>query len=85
MVMRDSVVVQLELGLYPGEPWQGRSPRGLTRVHLGVILKPEAEKSVSDLVLDPCQYDLFPAAIKDLPPHIWGGSPSLLPLKGRSR
>ncbi len=33
---------QLELDLFPGEPWGGRAPRGLTRVRLGLIFKAEA-------------------------------------------
>ncbi len=39
MVLHDSD--QLELDLFPGEPWQGRSPRALTRVGVGFIFKPE--------------------------------------------
>ena len=38
---------QLELGLFVHEPWEGRSPRALTRGHLGVILTDEGEKSTS--------------------------------------
>ncbi len=50
---------QLSLRLFPGEPWEGRSPRGLTRVGLGLILKAQAVKSASDF-RDPLQLDLFP-------------------------
>ena len=39
-------------------PWRGMSPRGLTRVAAGLILKAQAAKSVSEFV-DPAQYDLF--------------------------
>ena len=49
---------QLELGLYVDEPWEGRSPRGLTRGHLGIILKPEAAKHERYFV-DPDQLDMF--------------------------
>ena len=48
---------QLELGLFRGEPWGGRSPRGLTRAHLGVILKPRGKKSMS-AIPDPMQLEL---------------------------
>ncbi len=50
---------QLRCDLFPQEPWDGRSPRGLTRVGLGVILKPGGVESVSD-VLDPLQVLMFP-------------------------
>ena len=76
---------QLELwagpdGLSPEEmklPWAGRSPRGLTRVHLGLILKPRGVKSVSDL-FEPIQIDLWPAKFEK-PPEQYRGAPSLLP------
>ena len=42
-------------------PWGGQSPRALTRVGSGLILKPEAQKSMSDLDLDPSQLELWPA------------------------
>ena len=38
-------------------PWRGKSPRELTRVGLGLILKPGGVKSVSDFV-DPEQLEL---------------------------
>ena len=37
--------MQLELDLWPGEPWGGRSPRGLTRVGLGLIFKPQGVRA----------------------------------------
>ena len=55
-------------------PWQGRSPRVLTRAYLGVILKPEAQKD-DRFFVDPSQVDLFPAAIQELPRY--GGAPSI--------
>ncbi len=58
-------------------PWEGRSPRALTRVALGLILKTRGEKSVSE-VIDPEQYDLFDA--ERAPPGLWEGAPTLLPL-----
>jgi len=50
---------QLELDLFPGEPWNGRSPRGLTRVGLGLIFTALADgaRVTSE---DAAQLDLFP-------------------------
>jgi len=61
-------------------PWQGRSPRGLTRVALGVILKAQAGKSMSDFVSDENQYDLW-VSIKRLP-WVYQGAPLLRDLEG---
>ncbi len=59
------------------EPWGGRSPRDLTRVGLGIILKPRGQKSISDLLS--AQLDLFDVADEDAP-SLWEGAPTLLPL-----
>jgi len=40
-------------------PWNGRSPRALTRGHRRFILKAQADKSMGDFV-DPAQGDLWP-------------------------
>ena len=76
---------QLSLALEGEErlriPWDGRSPRALTRVGLSLIFKAQAAKSTSDFSIDPGQYDLFRAAIKGRPQY--GGAPSLLPLPPR--
>ncbi len=48
---------QLELRLSPGVPWDGRSPRGLTRGAMGVILK--AGAGGHEPVADPLQLELF--------------------------
>ncbi len=78
---------QLELGLFRGEPWEGRSPRGLTRGHLGVILKPEAAKSTS-AIRDPLQVNLFERrlaqgkGVEGRRPEA-PCAPTLLPLKPR--
>ena len=48
----DEVEQQLWLPLFLDEPWEGRSPRGLTRGRLGLILTQEGEKSTSAF-LDP--------------------------------
>ncbi len=73
---------QLRLALFLDEPWDGRSPRALTRGYVGLIFKAQADKSVSGLV-DPRQIEIWPTK-KNGPPHVWGGSPSLLPLVGGS-
>jgi len=51
--------VQLELNLFPDEPWGGHSPRGLTRVGLGLIFKARATEA-RVIFEDPMQMDLFP-------------------------
>ena len=76
---------QLQL-VFEGEeivrvPWDGRSPRALTRVGLSLIFKAQAAKSTSDFSIDPDQYDLFGDA-KTGPPR-YEGAPSLLPLPRR--
>ena len=53
------VAEQLELGLFAGVPWEGRSPRVLTRGSMGLILKPEAAKARATFV-DPDQIEMFP-------------------------
>jgi len=53
------VVEQLELGLFPNEPWEGRSPRVLTRGHLGVIFKPQGVRA-RVVFSDRSQLELFP-------------------------
>ncbi len=50
---------QLELRLFPGEPWEGVSPRGLTRGHLGLIFKPQGVRARAFLY-DPNQLELWP-------------------------
>jgi len=55
-------------------PWQGRSPRGLTKARKVVFLRREPLKDERFFV-DPDQIDLFPAAIKG-PPR-YEGAPSL--------
>ncbi len=74
-----------QLQLFEGEderlaalPWGGRSPRALTRVGLGLILKAQAKKSVSDFVRDPRQLDFWLAEEKA--PRVYRGAPLLLPL-----
>ncbi len=72
---------QLSLALF-GEvdparaaPWLGRSPRSLTASYKRFILKPRAQKSVSDFVTDENQYDLW-LTVKRAP-VIYTGAPCL--------
>ena len=58
---RDSY--QLEFDLFPGVPWQGRSPRVLTRGYLGVIFNQRGEKH-ERLFRDPNQLELWPTEQK---------------------
>ncbi len=69
---------QLELRLFPGEPWDGRSPRALTRVGVGFILKPGGGES-GDVFVDPEQYDLWPPDLRPgkKAPRIYLGAPLL--------
>ena len=59
-------------------PWDGRSPRALTRVGLGLILKAQAKKSVSDFEIDLDRLDLFAGGIEGPPEN--PGAPLLSPL-----
>jgi len=68
---------QLELELFPGEPWSGRSPRVLTRGHLGFIFTARAEGA--RVILDPLQLDLFPRRRQRLKFRA-RSAPTLLPL-----
>ncbi len=72
---------QLDLGLYAGEPWGGRSPRGLTRVALGLILNPEVLRE-RERFFDPAQLELWPAgtAYESEGPPVYRGAPLLLEL-----
>ena len=69
--------VQLELDLWPGEAWSGKSPRALTRVGLGLIFTARAEGS--RVILDPTQLDLFPRRRQRLKQQS-RTAPTLLPL-----
>ncbi len=51
--------VQLELDLFPDEPWGGHSPRALTRARLGLIFKPQGVETRVTF-LDPLQVLMFP-------------------------
>ncbi len=62
-------------------PWEGRSPRALTRVALSGIFKARAAKSMSEFV-DVEQGDFW-LPIKKRPRRSSPGAPSLLPLPKR--
>ena len=68
---------QLELGLFPGEPWSGKSPRALTRGRLGLIFRARADRA-RVMRPDPLQLELFPRRRQRL--NLVGGAPTLLPL-----
>ncbi len=72
---------QLELQLYPDEPWGGRSPRVLTRGWIGLFSK--RERGGTSAFLDPEQLVLWPPnpGTRDKKRRrISAGAPSLLPL-----
>ncbi len=76
-------VVQFELELGDARvrvPWEGRSPRGLTRGALMSIFKTQGAKSTSGLFV-PGQIEIWPEVVKGLPAS--PGAPLLLPLKRR--
>ncbi len=75
-----------QLSLFEGElalsriPWEGRSPRALTRVGLSPIFKAQAEKSVSDFVsADQLELELTGSE----GPRVYAGAPLLVPLLRR--
>jgi len=57
-------------------PWEGRSPRALTRVGLGLFLRHKPPKSVGDFV-DPAQCDIFMTRQKKAPEFVYSGAPLL--------
>ncbi len=57
-------------------PWEGTSPRALTRGHRLVILGRKAPPRMYEAV-DPMQLQICPTEQKPAP-HVWGGVPSLL-------
>ena len=69
----------LSLGVGHSLPWDGRSPRALTRGYGRFTLQPRAEKSVSDFVSDEDQFDLWLPMKKA--PRRYRGAPLLVPFK----
>jgi len=51
---------QLRLDLFPEVPWDGRSPRGLTRSKKGLYLKPELPRPRGDGGSSDDQLELWP-------------------------
>ena len=69
--------IQLVLDLFDGLPWGGRSPRVLTRGHLGLIFKAQADRA--RVIPDRMQLDLFPATETAFKKR-GRSAPTLLPL-----
>jgi len=69
----------LSLGVGQPEPWDGRSPRALTRGYKRFTLKAQAEKSVSGDGVCEGQYDLWLPVQEG--PFVYGGAPLLVGLK----
>ncbi len=71
---------QLRLDLFHDVPWDGRSPRGLTRVGLGLYLRPEPPSH--EVYFDPEQLEIWPVdrppREKSLPTVVCGGASLLL-------
>ena len=72
--------MQLQLDLFPGVPWSGRSPRFLTRCSEALFLRREPQKDDRNRI-DPDQMDLFHAAITP-PRKPSEGAPLLLEPRG---
>jgi len=70
---------QLELNLFPGVPWNGRSPRVLTRGHLGLILKAKLGGE-SRFFADANQLELFERGARKARSPLSEGASPLLPL-----
>ncbi len=66
---------QLELRLFPGEPWDGKAPRFLTKSSRSLFSRREPQKD-DRIRIDPDQMDLFHAALTPL--EISPGAPLLL-------
>ncbi len=82
MIFRDSD--QFELDLFPGAPWGGRSPRGLTWARKALFLRRKPPGHEVDV--DPAQLLLWPVAEKATVRkrrRAESFAPPLLPLKGR--
>ena len=75
-------MLRAQLDLWEAEvrrlPWEGVSPRALTRVAEGLFLSHKAQKHERFFV-DPDQLSLELAG-KGVSPVVYGGAPSLLPL-----
>jgi len=82
MLERDGEQLEMALGdVRVKLPWNGRSPRDLTRVALSGIFKARAVKSVSEFV-DADQGDLFEAPAEEGPREFPGAPLLLEPRRG---
>ena len=77
-------MVQLELDLFPGVPWGGRSPRALTSGRLALIFEARAAEE-RPLFCDRDQLGFWPAGQKRQrrPSVVSRGAPTLIPLPRR--
>jgi len=73
--------LSLQLGL-SRLPWEGKSPRSLTRGAIALFLRREPQKD-DRFFVDPNQYDLFRAAITGR--RQYGGAPLLIPFEQEGR
>ena len=74
---------QLELDLFTGVPWSGRSPRALTKARSGLFLR--REPGGHEVDPDPLQLSFWPVARKATRQkrrRQAAGAPPLLPLRG---
>ncbi len=78
--MNSGLFSQLELDLEDARvvlPWNGRSPRALTRCSMSPIFKAQAAKARA-VFTDPAQCELWRHDQKS-PPVLYRGAPLLLP------
>ncbi len=72
---------QLRLDLFAGKPWDGRDPRGLTRIQIELSLR--REPGGREVEVDPLQLEMWPVSVKAAmrePRRPAVGAPLLLPL-----
>ncbi len=68
---------QFRLQLFPGVPWDGQSPRALTRGGLALFLRPEPPSH--EVFFDPEQLELWPVERPPMNkgPFVYEGAPLL--------
>ena len=71
---------QLQLELYPGVPWAGRSPRALTVARKALFLRPEPPSHEVFFDLEQLEFWQIEPAAKREGPRRYVGAPLLLPL-----
>ena len=77
---------QLQLDLFPDEPWGGWSCRALTRVRSLLFLRPEPPRH--EVYVDPAQCLLWPESVRPprgKRPQPTAGASLLLPLKAGAK